>query len=223
MQTGEPYQTKLNPAPADIACRHPKKKVGILAFGSLIGDPGSEIAPKIVMRIKTPTPFGVEYGRYSIATRGGAPTLVPHDAGAPVSGEILVLDDTVTIDEARNMLWRRERRREGTGETYLDGTSPNSVLVRQWADSPCVSTVLYTDFPPDGKTAKPAANELATHAIESVKKADTAKDGITYLLDAMAAGIKTPLTDSYYKEILLQTKSRSLEEARKKAGEVERA
>ncbi len=43
--------------------RHPKKKIGILAFGSLIKDPGAELLPKIAMRIKTQTPFPVEYDR----------------------------------------------------------------------------------------------------------------------------------------------------------------
>ena len=38
MKTGKTYQTMLNPAPADISCRHPKKKIGILAFGSLINE-----------------------------------------------------------------------------------------------------------------------------------------------------------------------------------------
>src|SRR2546430_1506796 len=136
--TGD-HKISTNPTPqimatsphADTQCRNSKQKVGILAFGSLIADPGEELLPKITMRIKTLTPFGVEYGRYSGKTRGGAPTLVPHEAGAPVDGEILVLDDSVTVNTARDMLWRRERRREGTGETYIEGASPNSVLVRQ--------------------------------------------------------------------------------------------
>jgi len=32
--TGKPYQTRVDPPPADPSCRHPKKKIGILAFGS---------------------------------------------------------------------------------------------------------------------------------------------------------------------------------------------
>lgn len=216
IKSGKPYQTKLNPAPADQSRRHPKKKVGILAFGSLITDPGTELSPKITMRIKTATPFGVEYGRYS-QTRGGAPTLVPHQAGAPVDGEILVLDDAVSLDEARNMLWRRERRKEGTGETYVAGTSPNSVLVREWTDSPCVECVLYTDFNPEGKVATPQAAELATKAIQSVKAAKPDMDGITYLMNNLASGIKTKLTPDYEAEILKQTKANSLEEALRKA------
>src|SRR5947208_358364 len=94
-----PYQTRLDPPAADPSCRHPKKNVGILAFGSLITDPGPELQPTIAMRIKTKSPFPVEYARIS-RTRGGAPTLVPHESGAPASAEILVLDDSISVAEA---------------------------------------------------------------------------------------------------------------------------
>jgi hypothetical protein len=213
MQSGVAYQTLLNPPPAAPECRHPKKKIGILAFGSLIGDPGSELAPKITMRIKCQTPFGVEYGRLS-QTRGGAPTIVAHEKGAPVSAEILVLDDAVTEDEARDMLWRRETRRIGSGEKYPKGNSLNSVLAPSITDSPCVETVFYADFNPSGKIPNPTASDLAKSAIESVKKADKGKDGITYLMHAMESGVDTRLTQTYHDSILSQTNSNSLAEAR---------
>jgi hypothetical protein len=203
-------------ASSDASVCHPKRKVGILAFGSLINDPGKELLPKIIIRIKTPTPFEVEYGRYS-QTRGGAPTLVPHAVGASVSAEILVLNDAVTVAEARDMLWRRERRKEGTGEPYVEGTSPNSVLVREWPDSPCVTAVLYTDFRPDGKIEQPTADDLAKRAIQSVKTAKAGEDGISYLMNNIGAGVKTPLTTDYEAEILKQTKTHSLQEALAKA------
>jgi hypothetical protein len=128
IRTGTRYQTRLDPLPADPSCRHPKRKIGILAFGSLIQDPGPELEPRIVMRIKTQTPFRVEYARFSGKTRGGAPTLALHRGGSPVSAEILVLDDVVTTVQATNMLWRRETRKAGTGETYREGIAASSVL-----------------------------------------------------------------------------------------------
>lgn len=213
IRTGVPYHTRLDPPPADPACRHPKKALGILAFGSLVADPGPELEPKIAMRITTTTDFPVEYGRYSGKTRGGAPTLVPHEAGAPVRGEILVLNDVVTVAEATDVLWRRERRKYGSGETYAEGTSANSVVVRHIGDSPCVSNVLYTDFHAAGKIERPDAAELAARAIESVRAAEDGKDGISYLMSNLAAGIETPLTPAYRAEILRQTKTESLEEA----------
>ena len=214
-RTGIPYQTRLDPPPADPSCRHLKKEIGILAFGSLITDPGTELQPRISMRIKTKTPFPVEYARIS-QTRGGAPTLVPYESGAPVTAEILVLDDDTLIAEATDMLWRRERRREGAGDTYSRGTSENSVLVEEFHDDPCVSTVLYTDFNPTGKNLYTAA-ELAKRAIRSVAAAPPGMDGITYLMRTIQSGIETPLTADYKTEILKQTVTLTLEEALKTA------
>jgi hypothetical protein len=213
MRTGQPYQTRLDPPPADPSCRHPKKKIGILAFGSLINDPGEEIQAEIFMRIKTKTPFPVEYARISGKTRGGAPTLAPHQLGAPVPAEILVLDDDVSTGEAVDMLWRRETRKTGSNERYVDGTTANSVLVRELHDDPCVSTVLYTDFPALGKLKQPEAEDLARRAIQSVRDAEEGKDGITYLMDALAVGIETPLTQSYRDQVLEQTDTMSLQDA----------
>jgi hypothetical protein len=213
IRTGRAYETRLSPPAANAGCRHPKKSIGILAFGSLINDPGPELEATIVMRLRTPTPFPVEYGRYSGKTRGGAPTLVPHTAGGAVEAEILVLDDAVSASDAADMLWRRETRKVGSRDRYTEGVSANSVLVKHITDSPCVSDVLYTDFHPGGKLDRLSVEELGTRAIQSVKTAAEGKDGITYLMANMAAGIRTPLTPAYEAEILRQTNTQSLEAA----------
>ena len=111
------------------------------------------------------------------------------------------------------MLWRRERRRECSGEGYVEGTLANSVLVREASDSPWVGTVLYTDFNDTGRIPKPTPADLAACAIQSVRRAEGGKDGISYLINAMACGIQTPLTEAYRDEILKQTKTASLQEA----------
>ena len=214
IRAGIPYESQLRPPPADPRCCHPRRKIGALAFGSLITEPGPELQSKISMRIKVKTPFPVEYGRIS-RTRGDAPTLVPHESGAPVSAEILVLDDDVSIAEATDMLWRRERRHEGTGENYSRGTGENSVLVEEFHEDPCVSTVLYTDFNMSGKIPHPTAADLAKRAIASVAAAKEGMDGITYLMNAIHSGIETPLTADYKAEILKQTLTLTLEEALK--------
>ena len=212
---GKPCQPRLDPPSADPRRCHPPKPLGILAFGSLISEPGSEIEPQIRMRIRTTTPFPVEYARIS-ATRGGAPTLVPHESGAPVSAQILVLDGGLSVEDAQDMLWRRETRNVGTGKKYPGGSGPNAVLVAKTKD-PRVETVLCTDFNPEGKVKRPTAQELAKKAIESVGKAKAGMDGISYLIDAIAAGIETPLTTTYKAEILKQTGTVSLEGALRKA------
>jgi hypothetical protein len=113
------------------------------------------------------------------------------------------------------MLWRRERRKVGSNETYVEGAGPDSVLVRSH-ESPWVETVLYTDFCLEGKIANPSPEDLAMRAIQSVGKAPDGKDGITYLANALSAGIQTPLTSAYTAEILKETQATSLEEAIRK-------
>jgi hypothetical protein len=92
---------------------------GILAFGSLLDDPGGELRAHVVRRIESvETPFAVEFARSS-RTRDGAPTLVPvPDGGAPVRAAVLVLDDAVDEDLARNLLYRRETRQLGDSVIY---------------------------------------------------------------------------------------------------------
>jgi hypothetical protein len=191
---------------------HPRSSVGILAYGSLIADPGVEIDPLIVRRIETLTPFPVEFGRIS-ATRGGAPTVVPHASGKGVKAAVLVLVDGVAFDEARDLLWRRETRNEGSAKTYRDSAQPNAVIVRDLPGFCDLDHVLYTDFNPEGKIAAPDAPSLADAAITSVERTAPGKDGISYLIDLRQAGVETVLTTRYVAEILSRTDTSDLESA----------
>lgn len=115
-------------------------------------------------------------------------------------------------DEARNMLWRREARQEGSGKTYPAGAGENSVLVRTIHDDPCVETVLFTDFNTTGKIPHPTAASLAKAAIESVGRGEPGMDGISYLISMLKSGIQTPLTDESRAEILRQSGAGTLQE-----------
>jgi hypothetical protein len=190
--------------------------VGILAYGSLISDPGVEISPMIVKRIPTRTPFSVEYARFS-TTRGGAPTAVPHPSGSPVKAVVLVLADGVPIAEARDLLWRRETRIEGSGRTYRESRSSNAVIVRDLPGFCGLESVIYTDLSPDGKVEIPDPESLAEAAIASVGRANAGKDGISYLIDLLEAGVETPLTRRYIAEILARTSASDLADALRKS------
>lgn len=186
--------------------------IGILAYGSLISDPGVEIYPLVIRRIQTTTPFPVEYARLS-RTRGESPTVVPFTAGKPVKAVVLVLSEAVSIDEARNLLWRRETRKEGSGRVYHEEASPSAVVIRDTPGFCGLGHVLYTDFNSSGKIQQPNAYELAKAAIASVEKAPPGKDGISYLMSLIKAGVETTLTPEYVTQVLAQTYRTSLNDA----------
>lgn len=190
--------------------------IGILAYGSLVSDPGVEIEPVIVHRIATTTPFGVEYGRYSRG-RGGGPTVVPHTAGGPVSAQVLQLAESVALEDAKGMLWRREVRQEGSRRPYSYARSPDAVIVQDSIGFCGLEHVLYTDFNPAGKIAQPDPEALADAAIRSVASAKPGRDGISYLIDLSEGGVATVLTAQYVAAILGRAGTSSLIEAREVA------
>ena len=111
------------------------------------------------------------------------------------------------------MLLEHEGRRTDRNDTDAEEIFRESASVRTITDSPCVSIVLYAEFDPTRTIEEPTAEDLARHAIQSVKTADVGKDGISYLMSNLAAGVKTPLTSAYEVEILRQTQTESLDEA----------
>lgn len=185
--------------------------VGILAYGSLLSDPGKEIAACQTGIIEdVETPFPIEFARSS-DSRGGAPTLIPVDnGGAKVRGRIILVG--ASTEEAMDMLYRREIHQIGSGKSYKE-PKPNQtskVRVKVLPQFHGVET-LYTDL--RSNIATVTAEILARLAAESVARAETGKDGITYLIAAKAHGIRTALSDAYEKEVLRITEAASLDEA----------
>lgn len=197
--------------------RKGERTVGILAYGSLGDDPGEEIGPLVVEKIEgVETPFWVEFVRQS-RTRGGAPTLVPvSEGGAAVSASILVLQNSISGSEAADMLWRRETRREGSGERYKPSSEPgtNDVLVRHLEDFEGLDVVLYVEIGANIPDLNP--RKLAELAIRSVRSdaGKISRDGIAYLIGTKKNGVTTPLMPEYEGEILRLTGADTLERAR---------
>ncbi len=192
-------------------------RLAILAYGSLINDPGDELAAVIDYVISpVTTPFKVEFARSS-RTRGGAPTLVPVESGgAHVEGSLLVLHTDVPIGEARSKLWRRETGRVGTGHEYVtpNPVGQNSVVVKEHNDLAGIDLVLSTWI--CSNITPLTADKLADLAISSAttQSGIQGRDGISYLINATRAGIHTPLTDAYRDAILTRTNAANLEDAR---------
>lgn len=191
-------------------------RIGILAYGSLLEEPGNEIAPLVVERIQgVETPFQIEFFRSS-PTRGGAPTVVPvKSGGAVVRGTVLVLDDRVSIEEARDMLWRRETRREDTSQRYRKPSEPdpNKMVAEELPNFAGLAVVLYARFGPT--LSNPTPEQLAELAIKSAmsEAGRRGRDGISYLISLKRQGILTPLMPAYEQALLNTTGATSLEDA----------
>lgn len=190
--------------------------VGILAYGSLIDDPGAEIsAATIETKLSVRTPLKVEFARSS-NTRRGAPTLVPvTEGGAQVNGAILLLN--VSTEEAANQLWRRETGRVGSGRLYRPNAKPgpNDVMVRTIGQLEGLDSVLYTEIAPNITPLTPT--KLAELAIASARTLSNGRDGINYLIAAKNNGIVTALSAEYEREILRLLDATDLTDALSKA------
>lgn len=191
-------------------------KIGILAYGSLINDSGIELNPLISESIRdVKTPFKIEFARSS-QSRGGAPTVVPvEDGGATVQAVILVLNDDVKIEDAKDWLWRRETRNESSNKHYQNPINPstNQVVVNEIFKLSGVDVVLYTKIGANIDT--PTPRKLADLAIKSAhgKAGSEGKDGISYLMNLKQQNIETPLMAAYEEEILQSVGASSLSEA----------
>lgn len=187
------------------------KNIGILAYGSLIEDPGVEIMPLVVNRISdVDTPFKIEFARKS-STRSNAPTLVcVSEGGSSVKGTILVLDSDVSLSEAESLLWRRETHKEKSNLNYTRQTNPgqNTMIVEHISNFHGLSTVLFTKF--GTNIEHPTGDILANLAIASARGDAGQKnmDGISYLIS-----VKRPLMKSYEMGVLKKTNSADLESA----------
>ena len=193
--------------------------IGILAYGSLIDDLGCEIEAVISRKLEgVQTPFRVEFARSS-SKRGGAPTLVPVEQGGEhVKAVIMILQEQVSIDEAKDMLWRRETNQVCSSKSYKHSPNPgpNTVCIKELKQFHGIRIVLYTSIQPN--IDEPTPRKLARLAIDSVGKTQRGqkRDGINYLINAKSNGITTPLTQEYEEEIKKQTGAKSLEEALEK-------
>ena len=192
-------------------------RIGILAYGSLIDDPGDEIAAATESVDGAVTPFAVEFARSS-STRGGAPTLIPvPHGGAPVRARIFVLRADVTEAAAKDMLWRRETRQVGRYDPP-EHPGANTVMVKARHDQGGLRTILHTEIA--ANITPLTAEALAQRAYDSAN--DPAllrdgRDGVSYLIDAKRNGITTPLLAAYEDAVIrLVDGAQSLEDARER-------
>lgn len=173
-----------------------QRPLAVLAYGSLLHTPGPGLAHLVVGRVPCRTPFPVEYGRASRGW-GGGPVLVPHPRGAPVQGALLLIADGVELGAAVDALAEREGLSDPRGVLQVE--MPGDRLV--------IAAALPRNLPAPDMT--PSA--LARRAIESARTGP--RNGVAYLRGAVAAGVRTPLTDAYAEAVCAAAGAGSLEEA----------
>jgi uracil permease len=200
--------------------------LGILVYGSMMGDCGKEIKRNIQTTIPVITPFPVEYARKS-KNRYHAPVLVPVKTdGSRVKAQILVMKPGISMHKACDLLYRRAINFvDEPAIVYADkDLHENSDLDIQYIENlenvekvfytaftPNIDTIVDPDISPDDK-----AKELAYLAIESLNQ-DTfcmQRDGIRCLIEDISSGVKTPLSDFYVREIINRASANDLNEAR---------
>ncbi len=174
----------------------PQRPLAVLAYGSLLHMPGPALAALVAGRRPCRTPFPVEYGRAS-RRWGGGPVLVPHPRGGPVDGALLLLADGIELGVAVDALAEREGLSDARGVLQVE--MPGDRLV--------IAAALPRNLPaPD---MEPAA--LARRAVESAGSGS--RNGVAYLRGAVDAGVRTPLTDAYAREVCALMGAASLDEA----------
>jgi hypothetical protein len=161
------------------------------------------------------TPFRIEFARSS-SSRCHAPTVIPvENGGSRVKATILVLKAGVTLQQAEDLLWRRETRSERSEKHYVRPSepSPNQVIVESLESFNGIDVVLYTSIGSNIDNLTPT--RLAELAIASArdKAGEDGKDGISYLISLKRHGISTPLMPAYESEVLRLTNAFSLEVA----------
>ena len=132
---------------------------------------------------------------------------------------LLVLDENVSVEQAKDMLWKRETHQDSTGRRYPLRESPGSdeIFIRDLEAVMGIEHVLYTELEANIPPASRSAERLADLAIESVAAVgEKGLDGISYLMDVKAHGVSTPLMDAYETEILRRTETKSLKAARRR-------
>ncbi len=210
-----------------VYCLH--SDTGVLAYGSLLADPGAELAALIEQRTPVRIPFPVEYMRSS-PTRAGAPVLVPvpEGYGASVPGEVWTLNPAADRGLAESLLYRREL--DLPGEPYVlyspEVAAADGLTIEALKDFAGLPTVLYAApmpnlpevIPPDVPVGDKAAF-LARHAIASVTPETHAAghDGIAGLAAALRQGAVTPLAQPYCEAVLRLTGTADLAAARERA------
>jgi hypothetical protein len=171
-------------------------QIAIVAYGSLIYEPGEALAELVQETEPCRTPFPVEYGRHS-RKWGGGPVLTVDPRGEPVDGLRMVLKPGLPLGRVIDVLALREGISSAEGIIQIDQPGPLAHLT-------CA-------LPRNLATADMDPAALARRAASSVRNGDL--NGVAYLREAVQAGVRTARTDAYVAALLAISAAADLLEA----------
>jgi hypothetical protein len=160
-------------------------QIAIVAYGSLIYEPGEALAELVQETEPYRTPFSVEYGRQS-KKWGGGPVLTVDPRGEPVDGQRMILKPGLTLGEVIDVLAAREGIPSAHGIIEIE--------------SPGALTELTCALPRNLEADDMAPAALAARAASSVSNG--ALNGVAYLRGAVGVGVRTARTDEYVAALL---------------------
>lgn len=185
---------------------------GVLLYGVVAQDPGPDLLAVTEIISNVMTPFPVEFAR---ANGVHGPYLVPAPEGIGdcVPARLLHLIPDLSEDEIcdRLMYWEsrllgtprfqffEDKERQAEDPIFIWQTSPLNDLDRVYYTQaqPNLPEILDADYTPEEK-----ATLLAQTARQSEQAAKVGEvDGVTYLRQALAQGISTPLMPYYQRTL----------------------
>jgi len=185
------------PAPAEAPPDRvvPQRQIAIMAYGSVIDDPGPAIEPLVVERRRCRTPFPVEFARASVRW-GGGPVVVPSPRGGPVDGFLLLLSPDVGLGAAVELLRQREGLPGGRG--VIEVAQPGELMI--------IAASLPLNLRPEDMTPTALARRAAASVVHGPR------NGVAYLRRVLDSGVRTPLTAAYVEALLELTGASSIEQ-----------
>ncbi|MBU4502272.1 MAG: hypothetical protein KKA79_06755 [Nanoarchaeota archaeon] len=177
--------------------------IAILAYGSLIWEPGEEIKQHIIAVVDCITPFNVEYAQRSYKSRGGAPTLTKISGiGNKTRAKLLVLDYHNTI-EGKKKVYSLICQRENTPkkEWNDEAEPPKPIYITNLEDYDSVFYCAFKGEPENTITSENLVNWAKESVIACNKEGKIENNGVRYLINCYKNGVVTPLTEEYIQKL----------------------
>jgi hypothetical protein len=185
---------------------------GVLLYGPIAQDPGPDLLAVAETISDVMTPFPVEFARTN-GVHGPYLVPAPEGMGACVPARLLHMIPDLSEEEICNRLICRESRLLGQPRDYFseykEAATDDPIHICQTASMGGLDRIFYVQAQPNqpeildaSRSHEEQATILAQIALQSQAAAqDGDIDGVSYLIQALAQDISTPLTPHYQRTL----------------------